>query len=31
MESFIHQSLIVNNFQGLEGQTVSFMSDEYIQ
>ena len=27
----MRQWLIVNNFQGLEGQTVPVMSDEYIE
>ncbi len=30
-KEFVRQWLISNNFQGLEGQTVPFMSDEYIQ
>jgi len=30
-KEFVRQWLIANNFQGLEGQTVPFMSDEYIQ
>ncbi|MGC6432508.1 MAG: phosphoribosylaminoimidazolesuccinocarboxamide synthase [Jejuia sp.] len=30
-KEFVRQWLIVNNFQGLEGQTVPFMSDEYIE
>ena len=29
-KEFVRQWLIANNFQGLEGQTVPFMSDEYI-
>jgi len=29
-KEFVRQWLISNNFQGLEGQTVPFMSDEYI-
>ncbi len=29
-KEFVRQWLITNNFQGLEGQTVPFMSDEYI-
>ena len=29
-KEFVRQWLIVNNFQGLEGQTVPFMSDDYI-
>ena len=30
-KEFVRQWLIENNFQGLEGQTVPFMSDAYIQ
>ncbi|RNC86339.1 MAG: phosphoribosylaminoimidazolesuccinocarboxamide synthase [Winogradskyella sp.] len=30
-KEFVRQWLISNNFQGLEGQTVPFMSDEYIE
>lgn len=30
-KEFVRQWLISNGFQGLEGQTVPFMSDEYIQ
>jgi phosphoribosylaminoimidazole-succinocarboxamide synthase len=30
-KEFVRQWLIANNFQGLEGQTVPFMSDDYIQ
>ncbi|WP_299885948.1 phosphoribosylaminoimidazolesuccinocarboxamide synthase [uncultured Lacinutrix sp.] len=30
-KEFVRQWLIANNFQGLEGQTVPFMSDEYIE
>ncbi|MCX7550386.1 phosphoribosylaminoimidazolesuccinocarboxamide synthase [Xanthomarina sp. F2636L] len=30
-KEFVRQWLIVNNFQGLEGQTVPEMSDDYIQ
>tara|TARA_R110000868_G_scaffold123425_3_gene326911 strand:+ start:2974 stop:3921 length:948 start_codon:yes stop_codon:yes gene_type:complete len=30
-KEFVRQWLIVNNFQGLEGQTVPFMSDAYIE
>jgi phosphoribosylaminoimidazole-succinocarboxamide synthase len=30
-KEFVRQWLISNNFQGLEGQTVPIMSDEYIQ
>lgn len=30
-KEFVRQWLIANDFQGLEGQTVPFMSDEYIQ
>lgn len=30
-KEFVRQWLITNNFQGLEGQTVPFMSDEYIE
>ena len=30
-KEFVRQWLIANNFQGLEGQTVPFMSDAYIQ
>ena len=30
-KEFVRQWLIANNFQGLEGQTVPFMSDEYIK
>lgn len=30
-KEFVRQWLISNNFQGLEGQTVPFMSDAYIQ
>lgn len=30
-KEFVRQWLIANNFQGLEGQTVPFMNDEYIQ
>lgn len=30
-KEFVRQWLIVNNFQGLEGQTVPFMSDDYIE
>lgn len=30
-KEFVRQWLISNNFQGLKGQTVPFMSDEYIQ
>ena len=30
-KEFVRQWLISNNFQGLEGQTVPFMSDNYIQ
>ena len=29
-KEFVRQWLIANNFQGLEGQTVPFMSDDYI-
>jgi phosphoribosylaminoimidazole-succinocarboxamide synthase len=29
-KEFVRQWLIENNFQGLEGQTVPYMSDEYI-
>ncbi|GGW61887.1 phosphoribosylaminoimidazole-succinocarboxamide synthase [Winogradskyella epiphytica] len=29
-KEFVRQWLIANNFQGLEGQTVPFMTDEYI-
>ena len=30
-KEFVRQWLIANNFQGLKGQTVPFMSDEYIE
>jgi phosphoribosylaminoimidazole-succinocarboxamide synthase len=30
-KEFVRQWLISNNFQGLEGQTVPFMSDDYIE
>jgi len=30
-KEFVRQWLIANNFQGLEGQTLPFMSDEYIE
>lgn len=30
-KEFVRQWLIANNFQGLEGQTVPFMSDDYIE
>jgi len=30
-KEFVRQWLIANNFQGLEGQTVPFMSDNYIE
>lgn len=30
-KEFVRQWLISNNFQGLEGQTVPYMSDEYIE
>ena len=30
-KEFVRQWLIANNFQGLEGQVVPYMSDEYIQ
>ncbi|WP_303315624.1 phosphoribosylaminoimidazolesuccinocarboxamide synthase [Flavivirga abyssicola] len=30
-KEFVRQWLIENNFQGLEGQTVPFMSDDYIE
>lgn len=30
-KEFVRQWLIANDFQGLEGQTVPFMSDEYIE
>ena len=30
-KEFVRQWLIANNFQGLEGQTVPEMSDDYIQ
>ena len=30
-KEFVRQWLIENNFQGLEGQTLPFMSDEYIE
>ncbi len=30
-KEFVRQWLIQNNFQGLEGQTVPFMSDEYVE
>lgn len=30
-KEFVRQWLIANNFQGLKGQTVPFMSDEYIK
>ena len=30
-KEFVRQWLIANDFQGLEGQTVPFMSDDYIQ
>ena len=30
-KEFVRQWLIANNFQGLKGQTVPFMSDDYIQ
>ena len=30
-KEFVRQWLIANNFQGLEGQTLPFMSDEYIK
>ncbi|WP_452224781.1 phosphoribosylaminoimidazolesuccinocarboxamide synthase [Lacinutrix chionoecetis] len=30
-KEFVRQWLIANNFQGLEGQTVPYMSDEYIE
>ncbi len=30
-KEFVRQWLITNNFQGLEGQTVPFMSDDYIE
>ncbi len=30
-KEFVRQWLIKNNFQGLEGQTVPFMSDDYIE
>jgi phosphoribosylaminoimidazole-succinocarboxamide synthase len=30
-KEFVRQWLIKNNFQGLEGQTVPFMSDDYIK
>ena len=30
-KEFVRQWLIANNFQGLEGQTVPFMSDDYIK
>ena len=30
-KEFVRQWLIANNFQGLEGQTVPFMSNEYIE
>jgi len=30
-KEFVRQWLIANNFQGLKGQTVPFMSDDYIE
>ena len=30
-KEFVRQWLIANNFQGIEGQTVPFMSDDYIE
>lgn len=30
-KEFVRQWLIANNFQGLEGQSVPFMSDDYIE
>ena len=30
-KEFVRQWLIANGFQGLEGQSVPFMSDEYIE
>ncbi|MEJ6792629.1 MAG: phosphoribosylaminoimidazolesuccinocarboxamide synthase [Lacinutrix sp.] len=30
-KEFVRQWLIANNFQGLEGQSIPFMSDEYIE